>query len=227
MVGRQPGKIGPVGFGWIPPDSFLAVARSPAPGDDRSMKAPFVLLGVLAATALLTACPETKVPRHFGVKPVILKPAAWEGDWSSADEPDEAMHFSIRDARQGIFDVVEPAKEGKKAEPPVEVMVSHQSADKEAHLFFLTTFDKPGDAAGSINLISREGDHLFNLWHPNHEAIARAIKSGQLKGTVKKVNEDTRSMLEADPANYKALASPEYWDWTKPQAFFKRGPRKH
>ncbi len=191
------------------------------------MKAKLVFIGVLAAVALLTSCPETKVPRHFGVKPVILKPAAWEGEWASADEPDETMRFAIRDARQGTFEVVEPAKEGKKPEPPVEVMVSHQSGSKDSRLFFLTTFDKPGDPAGSVNLLSRDGDNLFNLWHPNHEAIAKAIKSGRLKGTVKKVKEDTRSMLEADAENYKALASPEYWDWTKPQAFFNRGHRKH
>ena len=189
------------------------------------MKAPFVLLLAAVAAVSLTSCPETKVPRDFGLKPVALKPADWEGDWASAGSPQETVHFSILKGEMGLFNAIEPSKEGKKS-TSTEVLVYHQSADKDSRLFFLTTFEKPGDATGSVNLVSKQDSSVFYFWGPDHEAIEKAIESGRLKGTVTKDKDGAHCMLAADKDNYKALGSPEFWDWTKPQAFFKNGKEK-
>ena len=183
------------------------------------MRTPLVFLGALAI-ACLTSCPETKVQRDFGLKPAVLKSAEWEGDWASASNPHETMHFAIVSAEAGVFHAMEPAKEGKKGEV-IEVVVRHQSEDKDSRLFFMTNFEKKGDAMGSINLLSKPDANLFNLWSPNNEAIEKAIAAGKLKGTIKKDKDGDHCTLTADPENYKALGNPSYWEWTKPQAFFK------
>ena len=189
------------------------------------MKPKLVLLAALAAIAVLTSCPETKVPRQFGLKPALLEPAAWEGDWASPGSPDNKVRFTIKDGTKGTFAVIEPPKDGKKGSS-TEVIVSHQSLDKDSRLFFLSTFDKPEDQLGSLNLISKADDNVLYLWGPNHEAIEKAIEGGKLKGTVKKDKDGAHCSLTPDPENYKALASPEFWEWTKPEAFFKKARAK-
>ncbi|MDB6072907.1 MAG: hypothetical protein JWO89_547, partial [Verrucomicrobiaceae bacterium] len=54
----------------------------------------------------------------------------------------------------------------------------------------------------------------------------KAVASGKLKGSVTKTKDGAHSALAADPANYSALGSPEFWDWNKPQAFIRTDPPK-
>jgi len=78
----------------------------------------------------------------------------------------------------------------------------------------------------SLDPISKPDANVFYFWGPNNEAIEKAIASGKLKGTIKKDKDGAHCTLNADPENYKALASPDYWEWTKPEAFFKNGRDK-
>lgn len=184
------------------------------------------LLPLIALVACLTSCPETKVPRHFGLKPATLKAAEWEGDWSSPDASDDPIHLAIDHTDQGALISTEPAKDGKKGSS-FKIYVWHQSAAKDSHLYFFSLFEKPGEETGSIGLLTKPEANVFYLWNPNHEAIAEAIKSGRLKGKLEKNKNDTLSTLAADPANYTALGSPEFWDWTRPSASVRNVGAKH
>ncbi len=182
-----------------------------------------LLLAAITTTACLTSCPETTVPRQFGLKPAPLKATVWEGNWAAIDSADETIRFSIKEAGEGVLTVTEPPKDGKPGNT-MEVYVRPQSRAKDSHLYFLSYFDKPADQSGDLSLITKSDDHFFYLWHPNHEAVEKAVASGKLKGSVTKTKDGAHSALAADPANYSVLGSPEFWDWSKPQAFFRTDP---
>ncbi len=176
----------------------------------------------------LTSCPETNVPRDFGVKPVVLKPAEWEGDWADVGgTPDGKGHVTIKQADQGLLSIPSYDKDGK-ASGEAEVMVRQASTDKNSHLFFMSSFDKPGASVGSVSLMSKSDDNVFYLWSPNHEAIAKAIASGRLKGKATKAKDQDgmHSQLDAVASNYRTLLLPEFWDWTSPTAIFKQPKSK-
>ncbi len=189
------------------------------------MKQKLLLLAAAISTTFgLTSCPETNVPRQFGLKPSPLKQAAWEGNWAGLGSPGEKVHFSVKQGSEGLLTVTEPAKDGK---PPttMEVYVRPQSRTKDSHLYFLSYFDRPGDKEGPVSLISKaDDDYHFYLWHPNHEAIKKAVASGRLKGTLSKTKDGAHSSLAADLLNYNVLGSPEFWDWNKPEAFIRTDP---
>ena len=48
------------------------------------------------------------------------------------------------------------------------------------------------------------------------DAVAKAIKSGRLKGETKVVKNDPQNHLVADPVNYPVLLEPQFWNWTEP-----------
>ena len=83
----------------------------------------------------LTSCPETNVPRDFGVKPAVLKPEAWEGDWSEVENPEEKVHFAIKQADQGVLSITLHDKE-KKTDSVIEAVVRHASEDKGTSFSF-------------------------------------------------------------------------------------------
>ena len=185
-----------------------------------------LLAAALATVTCLTSCPETNVPRQFGLKPATLKPAAWEGNWAGISSPGEKMRFSIKQASEGLLTITEPPKDGKPA-VTMEVYVRPQSRARDSHLYFLSYFDKPGDKEGPISLITKaDEEYHFYLWHPNHEAIEKAVASGRLKGTLSRTKDGAHSSLAADTANYSVLGSPEFWDWNKPEAFIRTDPPK-
>ncbi len=173
----------------------------------------------------LTSCPETNVPRDFGVKPAVLKPEAWEGDWSEVENPEEKVHFAIKQADQGVLSITLHDKE-KKTDSVIEAVVRHASEDKGSQLLFLVWFDKPGTTLGPLSLMSKHADNVFYLWHPRHEVIEKAIASGRLKGTVTKSKDGAHSELVPEASNYSLLTLPEFWDWTAPDAYFKHASPK-
>lgn len=67
----------------------------------------------MAAVLGLTSCPETTVPRDFGMKPLELKADEWNGVWRDPTEAD-GMTFTVTDAAKGQFTITFPDKDGKK-----------------------------------------------------------------------------------------------------------------
>ena len=188
------------------------------------MLRPIPLFAALLALGL-TSCPETNVPRDFGVKPAALNPGAWEGDWAEAGSPQEKVRFSIKQADQGEISITVHDKD-KKTDTILEAVVRHASTAKDSKLYFLAWFDKPGDRLGPVSLMAKSGDNVFYLWHPQHEAIAQAIESGRLKGKVTKDKDSVHSELAAEASNYSTLTQPEFWDWASPTGYFKRAAPK-
>ncbi|MDB6139808.1 MAG: hypothetical protein JWO94_2880 [Verrucomicrobiaceae bacterium] len=183
------------------------------------------LLLLTLIVACLTSCPETTVPRHFGVKPAVLKASEWNGTWASPGSTGDNVHLAVDPSDPGALIVTEPSKQEKK-DGPFKIYVWHQSADKDSHLYFFSIFDKPGKDTGSLSLLSQTEPNLLYLWAPKHEAITKAVKDGRLKGTLEKDKEDTLTTLAADPANYKVLGSPEFWEWTHPSSSLKQDKTK-
>ena len=59
-------------------------------------------------------------------------------------------------------------------------------------------------------------DAFLYTWGINHDAVAAALKSGQLKGTVKPDKDGAHSHLDSTPANYEKLLEPQFWNWSEP-----------
>lgn len=175
------------------------------------------LLLRLCATVLLacvlTACPETTVDDDFGLKAVTLKAGDWNGSWTPVDDEDSIL-FTVTDAAQGIIRITEP---GKKDDKPVEFRLRRASSDKDVKLFFLTMREQ-GDkqTTTSLHLIREADEGVILLWVINDSAIEAAIKSGQLKGSTKRVKDDPHNHLDSDPANYTKLLEPQFWNWSEP-----------
>jgi hypothetical protein len=181
------------------------------------------LLNILVILGL-TSCPETKVPREFGGKPLKLQSREWEGVWREAGS-DEDLRFVVQDAAAGQITVFVYDKE-KKTETAVEAL-AHEAPEKGEKLIFLTTFDEPGVAWGSINLVSAPEKGVLHSWNLRHDVVEAAVKSGELAGRLKPVKEEgdqkphNHTQLSADPANYKKLTDARYWEWTKPSTLVR------
>lgn len=185
---------------------------------------------VVVSSLLLTACPQTDVPRSFGGAPLKLDRSAWEGQWREATD-DETLVFSVTDADKGALTISLPAATEKK-EPPIEALIREAGKTKDGTtLAFMITFHEPGGERGSLNLITvpdtTKDKGSFYFWDIRHDAIESAVKSGELKGEVKSVKEKNdekphnHTELAADAANYAKLIDPKYWEWTKPTTFLR------
>jgi hypothetical protein len=193
------------------------------------MKTNRLLVGLASAAMLgLTSCPETTVPREFGAKPLKLKAEDWNGVWSAAGE-NEGMTFAVTNAAKGELTVTFPEKEkGKEQDPPMNAVVREITrGDESKDLAFLIHFDKESTDFGPFNLMRCPEKGVFYLWSPKHDVIEAAVKSGELKGDLKRVEKTKdeeahdHTLLVADPANYPKLLDPKFWDWTKPEAFVR------
>lgn len=181
----------------------------------------------LAAVAMLslTACPETKVPRHFGSKPLHLNADDWNGVWKAPGEAD-GMTFTVTNAATGEMTVAFPDKD--KKEEPLAVIVSEVTGtDDSKDLAFLIHFEGEEKDVGPFNLIRRPEKGVLQMWSAKHDVIEAAVKAGELKGELIKVAktkdeaEHNHTRLAADPSNYPKLLNPKFWEWTKPEPLLR------
>lgn len=171
------------------------------------------LLACVLLACGLTSCPETTVGDDFGLKPVELEADDWSGDWIPVDD-DDIIQFAITDARQGGILMTEP---GKKDADPVEFKLRRASADDKVELFFAVVRERKEKKGGASLFLMREPEKgVWFTWAINHEAVAAAIKSGQLKGTVKPDKDGAHSHLDSDSSNYTKLLEPQFWSWSEP-----------
>lgn len=180
------------------------------------MKTLFRGLAAALLACVLTACPETAVNEDFGLKPAVLKEADWNGSWTPVDEgDDDAVQFTVANAEQGLLVLTEP---GKKDAKPIEFRIRRASAYSKIKLCFAVAQErdakKPG--AASLFLMRTAENGVLYTWGINHDAAAAAIKSGQLKGSVKPDKDGAHSHLDSTPANYEKLLEPQFWSWSEP-----------
>jgi hypothetical protein len=167
----------------------------------------------LLLACLLSACPETTVDENFGLKPLELQPEDWNGLWTPVDD-DEKMKFTIIAPDKGVLRISDP--EDKKGKP-TDLRLHRASADEKAELFFALMVEQDErEAKNQIMLMRKAEKDILVAWMIDDEAIEAAIKSGDLKGTTRRVKNDPHNHLASDPANYPRLLSPQYWQWTEP-----------
>ncbi|MGV3659478.1 MAG: hypothetical protein ACO1TE_04820 [Prosthecobacter sp.] len=175
------------------------------------------LLSCALLGCLLTACPETTVSDDFGIKPAALKAGEWNGEWVSVDDDeDEVVQITAIDATRGILRMTEP---GKKDDKPVDFEIRRASLDGKAELLFALVNeqkDKEQASQPTVHLIRAADDGVLLVWSPNHEAIAKGIQTGQLKGTTKLAKGDPQNHLASESSNYTAMLEPQYWNWAEP-----------
>jgi hypothetical protein len=180
------------------------------------MKTLFRGLAAALLACTLTACPETTVNEDFGLKPAVLKAADWNGSWTPVDEgDDDAVQFAVTNAAQGLLVLTEP---GKKDAQPIEFRIRRASAESKIKLCFAVAQESDAKKPGVASLFlmrTAENGVIYN-WGINHDAVAAAIKSGQLKGTVKPDKDGAHSHLDSTPANYEKLLEPQFWNWSEP-----------
>lgn len=172
------------------------------------------LLRIVVAAFLacaLASCPETTVDESFGTKPAVLKAEDWNGSWTHAGDDDEAR-FTVLDAALGVVRLDDGDGKGK----PTEILL-RQPTDKKTPLRFATVREA-GEKQKELPLyLLREGDDgVIFIWSIHHDAVAKAIQSGRLKGSTKSVKGDPQNHLVSDPANYAPLLEPQFWNWTEP-----------
>lgn len=180
------------------------------------MKTLFRGLAAALLACVLTACPETTVNEDFGLKPAVLKAADWNGSWTPVDEgDDDAVQFTVANAAQGLLVLTEP---GKKDAKPIEFRIRRASADSKIKLCFAVAQErvakKPG--AASLFLMRMAENGVLFTWGVNHDAVAAAIKAGQLNGSVKSDKDGAHSHLDSTAANYEKLLEPQFWSWSEP-----------
>ena len=175
-----------------------------------------LLRGVVAAllACVLTACPETTVNEDFGLKPAALKAADWNGTWTPVED-DDAVQFAVTNAAQGLLVLTEP---GKKDSKPIEFQIRRATADSKVKLCFAVAQERDAKKTGAATLFlmrTAESGVLYT-WGINHDTVAAAIKSGQLKGAVKPDKDGAHSHLDSTAANYEKLLEPQFWNWSEP-----------
>ena len=173
-----------------------------------------MMLRILASALVvcgLTSCPETTVDDDFGLKPASLDAKDWNGDWTPVNDKD-VIHFAVTDAAGGLLVMTEP---GKKDDKPVEISIRQASADKRVKLSFAVVHDakKSGE---SFMLLRVAEDGVIFSWSIDHDAVAAAIRAGQLQGKVKPDKDGAHSHLDSTPANYARLLEPKFWRWSEP-----------
>ncbi|MEZ5385679.1 MAG: hypothetical protein R3F13_09190 [Prosthecobacter sp.] len=169
------------------------------------------LLAALLACAL-TSCPETTVDENFGARPAVLDADDWNGSWTHAGDDDDEARFTVLDAALGVVRLEDT--DGK--DKPSEILL-RQPTEAKTPLRFATMREIGEEKAPLPLYLLREGDDgVIFIWGINHEAVAKAIKSGRLKGETKVVKNDPQNHLIADPVNYPVLLEPQFWNWTEP-----------
>lgn len=185
------------------------------------------LLRFLASVVLgclLTACPETTVSDDFGIKPAALKAGEWNGAWVSVDDDDEVIDITAIDATRGILRMTEP---GKKDGKPVDFEIRRASLDGKVQLLFALVTEqkdkeKEQDGKPTLHLVRAGDDGVLLVWSPDHEAVAKGIQSGQLKGTTKLAKGDPQNHLASETSNYSAMLEPQFWNWSKPSVLKRK-----
>ena len=175
-----------------------------------------LLRGLAAAllACVLTACPETTVDDDFGLKPAVLKAADWNGTWTPVDD-DDAVQFAVTNAAQGLLVLTKP----------IEFRLRRASTDSKIKLRFAVARERADKKPGATLFLMREADDgVLYTWSINHDAVAAAIKSGQLQGTVKPDKDGAHSHLDSTPANSNKLLEPQFWNWSEPTCL-KRAKR--
>lgn len=171
------------------------------------------VVGALLACCM-TACPETTVNDDFGLKPAALKAADWNGSWTPADDDDDEVQFEVVEADQGKIVMTEPDRKDAKA---IEFHLRRASADAKIKLVFAAAHERDAKKPGGMLFLMREADDgVIYTWSVNHEAVAAAVKAGQLQGTVRSDKEGAHSHLESVPANYVKMLEPQFWNWSEP-----------
>ncbi len=171
---------------------------------------------VLALT--LSSCPETTVPKDFGPAPQKLDKAEWDGTWTEAGKPaEDGVVFKVTDSAGGVF---EARGTGKDDKPEIAHVRSTGADDR---LCFLISTDRSDGMRGPLHLISCPKENVILLWAPNHDEIARSVKSGEMKGRLVKGDKEDHqhTELDADAANSAKLLDPRFWDWSKPSVFVR------
>ncbi len=179
-----------------------------------------VLASVLLACAL-TACPETTVNKDFGLKPVALEADDWNGLWMPVDD-DDKIQFYVTDAAKGSLQMTDP---DAKKDKTMCFHMRRASNDNKVKLCFALTRDQDDkEPKTQIHLIRLPDEDVILAWMINDEAVEKAIKAGQLKGTTQRVKEDPHNHLDSDPANYTKLLEPQFWDWSEPSILKRAKP---
>lgn len=183
------------------------------------MKTVLRLLAAALIACGLTACPETTVNDDFGLKPAVLEAADWNGSWTAVDD-DDVMQFAVTDAAQGLVVVTEP---GKKDDKPIEFKIRRASADPKVKLCFAIAHESGEKKPGSSIFLMREADDgVLFTWSIDHDAVAKAVQAGELKGKVKYDKDDPHNHLDSTASNYARLLEPQFWNWSEPTCL-KRG----
>ena len=171
-----------------------------------------VLLGSLLA-CVLTACPETTVDDDFGLKPAVLTAADWNGTWTPADD-DDTVKFSVTNAALGLIRMTEP---GRKDAKPIDFTIRRATTDSKLKLCYAIAREPTDKKSGATLFLMREADDgVLYTWSINHDAVAAALKSGQLQGTVKITKDGPHNHLASTPANAIQLLQPQFWNWSEP-----------
>lgn len=174
----------------------------------------------------LTSCPETKVPRTFGDKPLKLQRADWEGTWRTAGSDDE-LRIEVADASAGRL-LIHWQDQDKKHQETIEALLRDTGAPDSDGLAYMITLGNAGDAWGSVNLVRVPDKGVFHSWNLRHEAVESAVKNGELTGRLKSVREKNddkphnHTELSADPANSPKLVEGRFWHWTAPSTHVKQ-----
>lgn len=177
------------------------------------MKTMLRILACALAVCGLTSCPETTVDDDFGLKPASLNAKDWSGDWSPVNDKD-VLRFAVTDAAGGLLVMTEP---GKKDAKPLEVSLRQASADSKVKLCFAVVREQGGKKSGESFMLLREPeDGVLVSWSIDHDAVAAAIRAGQLQGTVKPDKDGAHSHLDSSPKNYALLLEPRFWKWSDP-----------
>jgi hypothetical protein len=162
---------------------------------------------------VLTACPETTVDDDFGLKPAVLNAADWNGTWTPVDD-DDSLQFAVTNAAEGRVCMTEL---GKKDAKPVDINLRRASADPKTKLCFAVFHERDAkQPAASLLLMRAANDGVLYTWSINHDAVADALKSGQLQGAVKTSKDGPHNHLDSTPANAAQLLQPQYWNWSEP-----------
>ena len=180
------------------------------------MKTTLRLLACSLVACALTACPETKIGADFGYKPAVLLPADWDGTWRVFGDDDVAI-LKVSDIANGELTLTDVPKAGDKPGKPSLITLRHATTDKKGDLYF-GTLREAGEKQTTFTplLLRVPEDGQFIVWMIDDDAVAAAIRSGQLKGTVKEAKDGAHSTLASDPANYPPLIQPQFWHWQSP-----------
>lgn len=192
------------------------------------MKTPVLrLLAAITLSLFLSACPETTVSDDFGIAPMSLKPAEWEGPWHPADDAEEVFTFRVRDAQKGMLELREATPKDTTKQPGIFTLCLRESGPKgigpKLHFAILKDTSKPDE--GTLHLLRRSDENVFLLWSINHDAVTAALKSGELQGAAKPDKDGAHNTLASDPQNYSRLLDPRFWNWSEPTTML-RNPRR-